>query len=76
MKMDHEEMIQDVINHLDSSIARDVKFMSVNVDENCEETKSVDSIAHGAANGRPANVDVAYLDMLMDQGLMDSLKKC
>ena len=73
--MDHEEMIEDVIRHLDSSIARDVKFMSVNVDENSEVVKSIDHIAHGAANGRPANVDVAYLDMLMDQGLEASLKE-
>ena len=74
--MDHEEMIQDVIRHLDNSIAKDVKFMSVNVDENSDIAKSIDHIAHGAANGRPATVDVAYLDMLMDQGLEASLKKC
>lgn len=67
--MNHEEMIQDVIKHLDDSITKDVKFMSVNVDEKNDKIKTVDNMAHGAANGRPANVDVAYLDMLMDQGL-------
>lgn len=60
-----EEMIEDILKHLDSESQKGVARMSVEVSENREDTQ----ISHKCCNmyGRPANETVGLLDGYTDR---------
>lgn len=63
--MDENEMIDEILKHLDKETGQGVVRMSVEIDEESEEAKQVD---HGCCHmyGRRANETVALLDMYTD----------
>lgn len=65
MKVNEEEMIQEILKHLDSELELGALRMSVTMDENAEEEKIV---SHKCCNsyGRPATETVGLLDMYTD----------
>lgn len=60
-----EEMIREVLSHLDGELQKEVVRMSVIMDEGAKEEKV---ISHKCCNsyGRPANETVGLLDMYTD----------
>lgn len=65
MNVDEEEMILEILEHLDSELRLGALRMSVTMDENAREEKSV---SHKCCNsyGRPATETVGLLDMYTD----------
>ncbi len=63
--MKEEEMIEEIMQHLDGESKQGVCRMSVIVDEKAQEEKE---ISHQCCNmyGRPASETVALLDMYTD----------
>lgn len=63
--MDENEMIDEILKHLDEETSQGVVRMSVQMDEQLKETKQVD---HGCCHmyGRRASETVALLDMYTD----------
>jgi len=61
-----QEMIEEVLKHLDSELQRGAVRMSVIMDDKAREEKVV---SHQCCNsyGRPANVTVGLLDMYTDR---------
>jgi hypothetical protein len=61
----NEEMIQDIMEHLDNELSKGAVRMSVIMDENAKEEKTV---SHKCCNsyGRPSNETVGLLDMYTD----------
>ncbi len=60
-----EKMIKEILRHLDSELEKGAMRMSVIMDENAEEEKTV---SHKCCNsyGRPATETVGLLDMYTD----------
>ena len=65
MNVGEEEMIREILEHLDSELKLGALRMSVTMDENAREEKSV---SHKCCNsyGRPATETVGLLDMYTD----------
>lgn len=65
MNVGEEEMIREILEHLDSELKLGAMRMSVTMDENAEEQKI---ISHKCCNsyGRPATETVGLLDMYTD----------
>lgn len=63
--MNEDEMIDEILKHLDTETGQGVVRMSVQVDEKAKETKQID---HGCCHmyGRPASETVGLLDMYTD----------
>ncbi len=63
--MKEEEMVEEIMRHLDSESVQGVRRMSVIVDEKAKEEKA---ISHQCCNmyGRPASETVGLLDMYTD----------
>lgn len=63
--MNEEEMIDEILKHLDEETGQGVVRMSVQIDEQSEEVKQID---HGCCHmyGRRASETVALLDMYTD----------
>lgn len=63
--MSQNAMIEEVMKHLDTEFEQGVCRMSVNFDDNEEESKTV---SHKCCNmyGRPASETVGLLDMYTD----------
>ena len=61
-----EDMINEVLSHLDSELQKGVVRMSVTMDDEAKEEKVV---SHKCCNsyGRPANETVGLLDMYTDR---------
>lgn len=61
-----EDMINEVLSHLDRELQKGVVRMSVTMDDEAEEEKVV---SHKCCNsyGRPANETVGLLDMYTDR---------
>ena len=61
----HEEMIEEIMKHLDMESAQGVYRMSITFDEEEEQHKTV---SHKCCNmyGRPASETVGLLDMYTD----------
>lgn len=61
-----EDMINEVLSHLDSELQKGVVRMSVTMDDASQEEKVV---SHRCCNsyGRPANETVGLLDMYTDR---------
>lgn len=61
-----EEMIQEILSHLDNELQKEVVRMSVTMDDGAKEKKVV---SHKCCNsyGRPANETVGLLDMYTDR---------
>ncbi len=61
----NDTMIDEILNHLDSELEKGAMRMSVIMDENAKEAKSV---SHKCCNsyGRPATETVGLLDMYTD----------
>lgn len=61
-----ENMIDEILNHLDSELQKGVVRMSVTMDDRAKEEKAV---SHKCCNsyGRPANETVGLLDMYTDR---------
>jgi hypothetical protein len=59
------KMIEDIMKHLDSELEKGAMRMSVIMDENSKEEKTV---SHKCCNsyGRPSNETVGLLDMYTD----------
>jgi hypothetical protein len=64
-KSPDSKMIEDIMNHLDSELEKGAMRMSVIMDENSKEEKTV---SHKCCNsyGRPSNETVGLLDMYTD----------
>jgi len=64
--MEDEKMIDEILCHLDSELKKGAMRMSVIMDENAREEKSV---SHKCCNsyGRPATETVGLLDMYTDR---------
>ncbi|MDE7017367.1 MAG: hypothetical protein K2P65_07280 [Lachnospiraceae bacterium] len=60
-----EDMIAEIMNHLDASSVQGVYRMSVLMDENAEEEKTVSKQCCNMY-GRPASETVGLLDMYTD----------
>lgn len=62
----NEDMIKEVLSHLDNELQKGVVRMSVTMDNMAEEGKTV---SHKCCNsyGRPANETVGLLDMYTDR---------
>lgn len=63
--MNEEDMIAEIMNHLDSESVQGVYRMSVLMDENAEQTKTVSKQCCNMY-GRPAAETVGLLDMYTD----------
>lgn len=65
---DHDYLIDEIINHLDSETGLGAVRMSVGMDETQEEHSKTD---HKCCHiyGRPANEIVGLLDMYSDTGI-------
>lgn len=64
--MDNDnQMIEEILRHLDSELEHGAMRMSVIMDDNAKEAKSV---SHKCCNsyGRPSNETVGLLDMYTD----------
>lgn len=64
--MDNEnQMIEEILRHLDSELEHGALRMSVIIDDNAKEAKTV---SHKCCNsyGRPSNETVGLLDMYTD----------
>ena len=64
--MDNEDqMIEEILRHLDSELEHGAMRMSVIIDDNAKEAKTV---SHKCCNsyGRPSNETVGLLDMYTD----------
>lgn len=63
--MNEDEMIDEILKHLDTETGQGVVRMSVQVDEKAKEPKQID---HGCCHmyGRPASETVGLLDMYTD----------
>lgn len=74
MDRNEEEMIVEIMNHLDTESEQGVYRMSVTFDENEEQSKSV---SHKCCNmyGRPASETVGLLDMYTDMNAGDPDRK-
>lgn len=64
--MTEENMIREVLSHLDGELQKEVVRMSVIMDDGAKEQKVV---SHKCCNsyGRPANETVGLLDMYTDR---------
>ena len=60
-----DEMIEDILKHLDSELEKGAVRMSVIMDENSQVEKEVSHICCNSY-GRPANETVGLLDMYTD----------
>lgn len=62
----NEEMIKEVLSHLDGELQKEVVRMSVIMDDGAKQEKV---ISHKCCNsyGRPANETVGLLDMYTDR---------
>lgn len=65
IKMNEEEMIAEIMNHLDAESKQGVYRMSVLMDQNAEEEKTVSKQCCNMY-GRPASETVGLLDMYTD----------
>ena len=65
MSMNEEEMIAEIMNHLDSESVQGVYRMSVLMDENADQPKEVSKQCCNMY-GRPASETVGLLDMYTD----------
>lgn len=63
--MDEDEMIAEIMNHLDAESKQGVYRMSVLIDEDAEEAKTVSKQCCNMY-GRPASETVGLLDMYTD----------
>ena len=69
--MDENEMIDEILKHLDKETGQGVVRMSVQIDEDSKEANQID---HGCCHmyGRRASVTVGLLDMYTDVSHGDS----
>ena len=69
--MDENEMIDEILKHLDKETGQGVVRMSVQIDEDSKEAKQID---HGCCHmhGRRASETVGLLDMYTDVSHGDS----
>ncbi|MCM1174550.1 MAG: hypothetical protein NC341_05800 [Blautia sp.] len=65
IKMKEEEMIAEIMNHLDTESKQGVYRMSVLIDQEAEEEKTVSKQCCNMY-GRPASETVGLLDMYTD----------